>query len=94
MSTFTVLLSHDRSILNKNLGHDSTPLSSACFGSDPTLALYLLKEGADPNAGSFYRLSTLGIALMDGQPMILIRALIEYGAETDSVMQKAVRITG
>ena len=76
---FSLLLSHDRSILDLEFETGATILSSAVWGSDPGLALYLLEEGADPNLGGFGPLSTLCVAVR-GQPLVVIRRLVERGA--------------
>ena len=54
--TLAALLRHDRSLLNQDLGHDSTFLSSASMHDHPAVALLLLEQGADPNASFFFRL--------------------------------------
>ena len=92
--TFAVLLNHDRDMLDANLGHDSTALSKACANKDPELALYLLREGADPNAGGWFRLSTLQLALVQRQPVELIRALVDAGADTTDVVESAMEEDG
>ena len=76
---FRALLAHHRSVLDHEFENTSTPLSMACWGSDPDFALFLLAEGADPNGPGFLALSTLGIAIQK-QPVTLIRRLVERGA--------------
>jgi ankyrin repeat protein len=81
--TFTALLTYSPSILNRELESTrNTPLSSACWGDNPSLALFLLAQGADPNQGSFMRLTALDIALLK-QPLSLIEALVRGGAQVD-----------
>ena len=76
---FRALLAHNRSVLDHEFENTSTPLSMACWGSDPDFALFLLAEGADPNGPGFLALSTLGIAIQK-QPVTLVRRLVERGA--------------
>ena len=76
---FRILLSHDPSVLNHEFETTTTPISMACWGSDPQFALFLLDEGADPNRGGFLALSTIGIAIQQ-QPASLARRLVECGA--------------
>ena len=64
---FSLLLAHGRSVLNHELEITATPLSMACWGSDPNFALFLLQEGADPNVAGFLALSTLSIALLNNR---------------------------
>jgi Ankyrin repeat len=79
---FDILLAYDPSIINYEFDTtENTPLTSACFGSDPEMALWLLERGADPNKGTFIGgCSNLWVAIM-GQPLSLIRRLIECGAD-------------
>ena len=87
--TLAALLHHDRALLNQDLGHDSTFLSCASMDDNPAVALFLLEQGADPNAGFFFRLSTLRIAIMK-KSLRLVKALVEHGADTGKVLVDAV----
>ena len=58
-------------------------LSSTCIGGHTALAFYLLGQGADPNAGGWFRLSALDYVLAVGQPEELVKALMNVEAETD-----------
>lgn len=90
---FRALLAHDPSVLNHEFDNSATPLSMACWGSDPDFALFLLAEGADPNNPGFLALSTLGIAIQK-QPATLIRRLVERGATVQGtgVFRQAVEL--
>ena len=66
-------------------------LSHACYGYDPNLALFFLKEGADPNAGWWFRSSTLEIALWRKHPIELIKASAQAGADISEIVRKAAR---
>jgi hypothetical protein len=86
---FAELLAHDRSVMHLQWNHGMTPLASACFASKTALALYLINQGADVNEGVWLRLSTLELAVSAKQRSTeLIRALIEHGAETDSLLER------
>ena len=87
--TFAIILEHDRDLLNRDLGHGNIALARACFNSDPSLPLYLLREGADPNAGGWFALSTLGIALAQNQPVELIKGLVEAGIDPTEEVSRA-----
>ena len=79
---FDILLAYDPSIINYEFETtENTPLTSACHGSDPEMAFWLLEHGADPNRGTFIGgCSNLWVAIR-GQPLSLIRRLIECGAD-------------
>ena len=90
---FRALLAHNPSVLGHEFESTATPLSMACWGSDPDFALFLLAEGADPNGPGFLALSTLGIAIQK-QPVTLIRRLVERGAvvQGTGVFSQAVEL--
>ncbi|MCJ1405201.1 hypothetical protein MMC11_008427 [Xylographa trunciseda] len=89
---YEVMLAHDPSLLNLRMHpHDMNPLTCACRTGHTEIALLLLEKGADPNTGFWFRDSTLRCALAARQPIELIRALIEHGAETESVLEYAVK---
>ena len=93
ITLFRALLAHDRSVLDHEFDNTATPLSMACWGSDPDFALFLLAEGADPNGPGFLALSTLGIAIQK-QPVSLIQRLVECGATVQGtgVFRQAVEL--
>lgn len=83
ISIFSALLAQEPAILNRPMGdHQGPPLSFAVWGSDPTLANFLLDQGADPNLGGFGPLSNLCLAVQS-QPVGLIQKMIEHGAHVD-----------
>ncbi|KAL9115580.1 MAG: hypothetical protein Q9187_007265 [Circinaria calcarea] len=89
--TWTRLLAHDRSFLNREKDESqSTPFSQACWGSEPALPLLMLEYGADPNIGGFGRLSNLTIAMKE-QPVELIGEFIKKGTELKGELINAVR---
>ncbi|MCJ1384365.1 hypothetical protein MMC17_007481 [Xylographa soralifera] len=89
---YELMLAHDPSILNLGIHpHDNSPLACACLCGKTALALHLLDKRADPKCRFWIHLSTLQCALRAHQPIELIRALIEHGAETDSVLEYAVK---
>lgn len=82
---FSLLLTHDPSILNKPVGgHRGPPFCEALkTTTDSTLPSFLLDRGADPNLGGFGPVassSNLAVAVRN-QPLELIKKMLDFGAD-------------
>lgn len=95
VSIFSLLFAQEPDILNREVGdHQGPPLSFAVWGSDPSLARFLLDKGADPNLGGFGPLSNLCLAVR-GQPVELIRKMVDRGANVpDEAAMKGAKEAG
>ena len=68
-------------LINEEIDHFNTPLITSCEGGNPLIPDYLIDAGADVNGGRM--LGALSFALECGQPLPLVRKLIERGAKVN-----------
>ena len=80
LQIFKLMLAYDPNIIKYDFNQEwSASLSCACYCTDPSIAMCLLDNGADPRQD--YRFdSPLANALQQNHPLKLIRRLIERGA--------------
>jgi len=77
-----MLQAHQPEIVNFHFeSHMEEALTQACVGGNPTIPLFLLEHGADPNIGGFGpSRGPLWYALHHGQPVEVVERMIQKGA--------------
>ncbi|KAI4127986.1 MAG: hypothetical protein LQ338_002953 [Usnochroma carphineum] len=80
--TFRTIYEHVPSIVNYHYKHIMTPLMESCRGGNPLIPKFLLDHGADPNWGGWvWRGGPLVYAVIEGQPLWLIKKMVKLGAD-------------
>ena len=82
LPTFRLLHSRSPDIINMQFEQsNSSALMEACATSDPTLPNYFLDNGADVSKGGYPEAGALYEAVIQGQPLSLVRRMVDLGAK-------------
>lgn len=81
LDTFRVIHSHNRGVVSHEYDYVRNILMEACSGGNPLIPSYLLDHGANPEYGGLGgHGGPLESAVQHGQPIQIIKKMVEYGA--------------